>query len=167
MIPEILSQCVMFMDGVSFSGDVPTMTPPKVKEKTEEYRGGGMSGSVHLPIGLEPMDASWVTNGVRKESLKFFALADRTACNVVFRASFKDQKGRTKPVKVTLRGALNEIDMGDFEPGKKSEIKHAMSVTYYKLEIDGRVMYEIDVVNMVQVINGVDQLAGDRAALGL
>jgi len=42
-----------------------------------------------------------------------------------------------------------------------------MSVTYYKLEIDGRVMYEIDVVNMVQVINGVDQLAGDRAALGL
>lgn len=167
MIPEILNQCVMFLDGVSFSGDVPTMTPPKVTEKTEEYRGGGMSGSVDLPIGLEKMEASWTTNGIRKESLKFFGLADRTACNVVFRASFKDQKGRSKPVKVTLRGALKEIDMGDLEAGKKSEIKHAMAVTYYKLEIDGRVMYEIDVANMIQVINGVDQLAADRAALGL
>lgn len=166
MIPEILSQCVMFMDGVSFSGDVPTMTLPKVTEKTEEYRGGGMSGSIDLPIGLEKMEASWVTNGVRKESLKFFGLSDRTAANVVFRASFKDQKGRVKPVKATLRGALKEIDMGDWEAGKKSEIKHAMAVSYYKLEIDGRVMYEIDVVNMVQVINGVDHLAADRAALG-
>lgn len=166
MIPEILSQCVMFMDGVSFSGDVPTMTLPKVTEKTEEYRGGGMSGSVDLPIGLEKMEASWVTNGVRKESLKFLGLSDRTAANVVFRASFRDQKGRVKPVKATLRGALKEIDMGDWEAGKKSEIKHAMAVSYYKLEIDGRVMYEIDVVNMVQVINGVDQLAADRAALG-
>lgn len=166
MIPEILSQCVMFMDGVSFSGDVPTMTLPKVTEKTEEYRGGGMSGSVDLPIGLEKMEASWVTNGVRKESLKFFGQSDRTAGNVVFRASFKDQKGRVKPVKATLRGAVKEIDMGDWEAGKKSEIKHAMAVSYYKLEIDGRVMYEIDVVNMIQVINGVDQLAADRAALG-
>lgn len=167
MIPEILSQCVMFLDGVSFSGDVPTMTPPKVTEKTEEYRGGGMSGSVELATGLEKMEASWVTNGVRKESLKYFGLADRTACNVVFRASFKDQKGRAKAVKVTLRGALKEVDLGELEAGKKSEIKHSMAVTYYKLEIDGRVMFEIDVINMVQVINGVDQLAADRAALGL
>lgn len=167
MIPEILSQCVMFLDGVSFSGDVPTMTLPKITEKTEEYRGGGMSGPVDMPTGLEKMEAAWTTNGVRKESLKFFGLADRTACNVVFRSAFKDQKGTTKAVMATLRGALKEVDMGDWKPGDKSEIKHAMAVTYYKLEIDGRVMYEIDFANMVQVINGVDQLASERSALGL
>lgn len=42
-----------------------------------------------------------------------------------------------------------------------------MAVTYYKLEIDGRVMYEIDMVNAVRVIDGVDQLAAERSALGL
>lgn len=167
MIPEILSQCALFVDGVSFSGDVPSMTLPKLTVKSEEYRGGGMSGPVDMPTGLEKMEAAWVTNGVRKESLKFFGLADQTACNVVFRGSFKDQKGTTKAVMVTLRGALKEIDMGEWKPGDKSEIKHAMSVTYYKLEIDGRVMYEIDFANMIQVINGVDQLAADRSALGL
>ena len=167
MIPEMLTNCVMFVDGVSFSGDVPSMTLPKLATKSEEYRGGGMSGPVDLPTGLEKLEAAWTTNGVRKESLKFFGLADQTACNAVFRGSFKGQKGTVKAVTVTLRGSLKEVDMGDWKPGDKSEIKHAMSVTYYKLEIDGRVMYEIDFANMVQVINGVDQLAAERSALGL
>ncbi|MGA9700260.1 phage major tail tube protein [Pseudomonas sp.] len=167
MIPEMLTNCVMFLDGVSFSGDVPSMTLPKLSTKSEEYRGGGMSGPVDLPTGLEKLEAAWTTNGVRKESLKFFGLADQTACNVVFRGSFKGQKGTVKAVTVTLRGSLKELDMGDWKPGDKAETKHAMAVTYYKLQIDGRVMYEIDFANMVQVINGVDQLAAERSALGL
>lgn len=167
MIPEMLTNCAMFLDGVSFSGDVPSMTLPKLAIKSEEYRGGGMSGPIDLPTGLEKMEAAWVTNGVRKESLKFFALADQTACNAVFRGAFKGQKGVVKAVIVTLRGSLKELDMGEWKPGDKAEIKHAMAVTYYKLEIDGRVMFEIDFANMVQVINGVDQLAAERSALGL
>ncbi|WP_168232300.1 phage major tail tube protein [Pseudomonas veronii] len=167
MIPEMLTNCVMFVDGVSFSGDVPSMTLPKLSIKTEEYRGGGMSGPVDLPTGLEKLEAAFTTNGVRKEALKFFGLADQTACNLVFRGSFKGQKGTVKSVTVTLRGSLKEVDMGDWKPGDKAEIKHAVAVTYYKLEIDGRVMYEIDFANMVQVINGVDQLAAERSALGL
>lgn len=167
MIPEMLTNCVMFVDGVSFSGDVPSMTLPKLAIKSEEYRGGGMSGPVDLPTGLEKLEAAWTTNGVRKESLKFFGLADQTACNAVFRSSFKGQRGTVKAVTATLRGSLKEVDLGDWKPGDKSEIKHGMAVTYYKLEIDGRVMYEIDFANMVQVINGVDQLAAERSALGL
>jgi len=167
MIPEMLTNCVMFVDGVSFSGDVPSMTLPKLSIKTEEYRGGGMSGPVDLPTGLEKLEAAFTTNGVRKEALKFFGLADQTACNLVFRGSFTGQKGTVKSVTVTLRGSLKEVDMGDWKPGDKAEIKHAVAITYYKLEIDGRVMYEIDFANMVQVINGVDQLAAERSALGL
>lgn len=167
MIPEMLTNCVMFVDGVSFSGDVPSMTLPKLSVKTEEYRGGGMSGPVDMPTGLEKLEAAFTTNGVRKEALKFFGLADQTACNLVFRGSFKGQKGTVKSVTVTLRGSLKEVDMGDWKPGDKAEIKHAVAVTYYKLEIDGRVMYEIDFANMVQVIDGVDQLAAERSALGL
>lgn len=167
MIPEMLTNCVMFVDGVSFSGDVPSMTLPKLSIKSEEYRGGGMSGPVDLPTGLEKLEAAFTTNGVRKEAMKFFGLADQTACNLVFRGSFKGQKGTVKAVTLTLRGSLKEVDMGDWKPGDKAEIKHAVAVTYYKLEIDGRVMYEIDFANMVQVINGVDQLAAERSALGL
>jgi P2 family phage contractile tail tube protein len=68
---------------------------------------------------------------------------------------------------VTLRGGIKEVDMGDWKPGDKAEIKHAIKAVYYKLEIDGRVMYEIDPLNMIQVVDGVDQLAAERSAVGL
>ncbi|MNR67663.1 Phage tail tube protein FII [compost metagenome] len=57
--------------------------------------------------------------------------------------------------------------MGDWKPAGEAEIKHALKLVYYKLEIDGRVMYEIDPINMIQVVDGVDQLAAERSALGL
>jgi P2 family phage contractile tail tube protein len=167
MIPQTLSNTNLFVDGTNFTGDVPTLTLPKVTVKTEEYRGGGMAGPVEMDMGLEKLEASFVTNGVRRESLKFFGLADQTAFNGTFRGSFKGLKGVITPVIVTVRGMLKEVDMGDWKPATVAEIKHAIAVTYYKLEVDGRLIYEIDMVNAVRVIDGVDQLAAERAALGL
>lgn len=167
MIPQVLSNTNLHVDGVSFSGDVPSLTLPKLTVKTETYRGGGMGGEVEIDMGLEKLESAFTTIGVRRESMKWFGLSDRTACNAVFRGSFKGLKGAVSAVVVTLRGGIKEIDPGDWKPGDKAEMKHSMSLVYYKLEIDGRVIYEIDMVNMVRVIDGVDQLAAERTALGL
>ena len=77
------------------------------------------------------------------------------------------QKGAITAVVATLRGGLREVDPGEWSGGSKAEFKYAVDVTYYKLEIDGRVMFEIDPINCVRVIDGVDQLADVRNALGL
>lgn len=167
MIPEVLTNTNLFVDGTSFAGDVPSFTPPKVTIKTEEFRGGGMAGAIDMDMGVEKLEASFVTTGMRREALKFFGLADQTACNAVFRGSFKGQKGKTKAVIATVRGMLKEVDSGDWKAGEKAEIKHALTLTYYKLEVDGRLIYEIDMVGAVLVIDGVDQLASMRADLGL
>ncbi len=167
MIPQVLTNTALFVDGVSFQGDVPTLTLPKLTKKVEDYQGGGMSGPIEFAVGLDKLEAAFTTNGVRREALKYFGLSDQTACNAVFRGSFKGLKGAVTPVVVTLRGGIKEVDMGDWKPATVAEIKHAMTVVYYKLEIDGRVMYEIDFINMIQVIDGVDQLAAERSALGL
>ncbi|PLV26388.1 phage major tail tube protein, partial [Pseudomonas guariconensis] len=79
----------------------------------------------------------------------------------------KGLKGKITPVVVTLRGSLKEVDMGDWKSGDKAEFKHSVAVTYYKLEVEGRVIYEIDPLGMKRVIDGVDQLAAQRQALGL
>jgi P2 family phage contractile tail tube protein len=167
MIPQTLSNCAVFVDGVSFAGDVPTLSLPKLTQKTEDYQGGGMLAPVEFALGLEKLEAAFTTNGVRRESLKFFGLSDQTATNLVFRAAFKGLKGAVTPVIVTMRGGIKEVDMGDWKPATVSEIKHAVKLTYYKLEIDGRVMYEIDPINMILVVDGVDQMAAERSALGL
>lgn len=166
-IPQTLFNTLLYVDGVSMQGDVPTFDLPKVKIKTEGHRGGGMDGEIDMDMGIEKLEASFVTTGMRRETLKFFGVFDATSTPLVFRGSFKEQKGRTVPVVATVRGMVTEVDPGSWKPGEKSEIKHAVSVTYYKLEVAGRVIYEIDPVNMVRVIDGVDQLAGVRTDLGL
>ncbi|WP_085710850.1 MULTISPECIES: phage major tail tube protein [unclassified Pseudomonas] len=167
MIPQVLRNMALFSDGVSFAGDVPTLTLPKLTQKVEDYQGGGMAAPIEFAVGLEKLESSFTTNGVRRESLKLFGLADQTAANLVFRGVYSDLKGRKVPVIATLRGGVKEIDPGDWKAATVAEIKHAVKVTYYKLEIDGRVMYEIDPLNMIQVVDGVDQLAEERTALGL
>lgn len=167
MIPQMLSNTNLFVDGVSFAGDVPSLTLPKLTLKTEAHRGGGMAGEIEMDMGLEKLEASWTSTGVRREMMKYFGLSDQIGCNAVFRGAFKGLKGQITPVIATLRGMLKEVDPGDWKAGDKAEMKYAMAVTYYKLEIDGRVMYEIDMVNAVRVIDGVDQLAAERSALGL
>lgn len=167
LIPETLANTNLFVDGVSFQGDVPSLTLPKLTLKTEEHRAGGMDIGIELDMGMEKMEANFTTTGVRKDSLKFFGLADGNAFNGVFRGSFKIQKGETLAVVVTLRGTLKELDMGDWKAGDKAELKHGIAVTYYKLEVGGEVIYEIDPVGMKRVINGTDQLASQRADLGL
>ncbi|WP_462402184.1 phage major tail tube protein [Pseudomonas sp. Marseille-QA0332] len=167
MIPETLANLNLFVDGVSFQGDVPSLTLPKLTLKMEEHRAGGMDMAVEMDQGMEKMEAGFVTTGVRKESLKFFGLADSTAFNGTFRGAFKGLKGKINPVIVTLRGSLKEVDMGDWKAGDKAEIKHNVALTYYKLEVGGSTVYEIDPVGMKRVINGVDQLAEQRSALGV
>ncbi|WP_030128503.1 phage major tail tube protein [Pseudomonas sp. QTF5] len=167
MIPQTLFNTNLFIDGTSLQGDVPSLTLPKLTVKTDEYRGGGMDAPVEMDMGLEKLEASFNTNGVRKEVLKHFGAFDQTGFNATFRGAFKGQKGAVTAVVATLRGGLKEVDPGDWKAGDKGEFKYAVAVTYYKLEIDGRVMYEIDPVSSVRVINGVDQLMDVRNALGM
>jgi len=167
MIPETLANLNLFVDGVSFQADVPSLTLPKLTLKMEEYRPGGMDMPVEMDQGMEKQEAAFTTTGVRREALKFFGLADGNGFNGTFRGAFKGLKGQINPVVVTLRGTLKEVDMGDWKSGDKAEVKHSVGVTYYKLEVDGRLIYEIDALGMKRVIDGVDQLAAQRAALGL
>ena len=46
MIPQTLFMMNMFVDGMSFAGDVPTLSLPKLKIKTGEYQGGGMDAPI-------------------------------------------------------------------------------------------------------------------------
>lgn len=96
MIPETLANLNLFADGVSFQGDVPSLTLPKLTLKMEEHRGGGMDAPVELDMGMEKQEANFTTTGVRRESLKFFGLADGTAFNGTFRGPTKGSKVRSR-----------------------------------------------------------------------
>jgi P2 family phage contractile tail tube protein len=167
MIPQTLFNTNLFIDGINFRGDIPELTLPKMTVKTEAYRAGGMDAEIDMDMGLEKLEASFTANGLRKDAMKYVGLADGMAFNASFRGSFRAQKGEFTGVIATLRGMLKEVDPGGWKAGEKAEFKYSVSVAYYKLEIDGDVMYEIDPLNSIRVIDGVDQLAEMRNQLGL
>jgi P2 family phage contractile tail tube protein len=167
LVPETLYNFNLFVDGTSLAGKAPEVTPPKLKIKTEDYRGGGMDAAIKMDMGMEPMEAAFSLVTLAPAVLKLFGLAHQSAFNGAFRGAARTTDGKTRRIVMVLRGMLYEIDPGSWKPGEKSESKYTVSVNYYKLEIDGRVWHEIDVLGCKRVIDGVDQLAEVRAAIGL
>ncbi|QND83782.1 Phage tail tube protein FII [Chromobacterium vaccinii] len=167
MIPQILTNMNLFLAGDSYAGRVAKVTLPKLKRKVEAHRGGGMDAEIDMAVGLEKLEADFTLVGFDVKSLSWFGISDGGAFNGNFRGSFTDRKGKKLAAIVHFRGMLNELDMGSWEPGKKDETKYAISLDYYKLEADGQVLFEIDPVNCIRIVDGKDELAAERAALGI
>jgi P2 family phage contractile tail tube protein len=167
MIPQVLTNCNLFVDGKSYAGNVTSITLPKLTRKADDHRAGGMDGPVSVGMGMEMLEASFSLSCTSPDVLKFFGLADDTAFNGAFRGSFKEQTGAVVAVIATLRGQLSENDAGEWKPGEKAESKFTVKASYYKLEIDGQAIYELDPANCIRIINGTDEAAAERAAIGL
>nr|BAA05468.1 tail tube protein [Phage PS17] len=145
MIPQVLTNTNLFIDGISFQGDVPSLT---LAQGHREDRRVPAAGAWMAPSTWTWGWSAWSRRspptGCGAEALNFFGLADGTAFRGVFRGAFKAQKGKVTAVTATIRGTLKEVDPGDWKAGDKAEFKYSVGVTYYKLEVDGRVVFEID-----------------------
>ena len=84
-----------------------------------------------------------------------------------FRGAFKNQKGEVVAAVATFRGMLEEVDPGNWKAGDKAETKFNAALSYYKLEVDGQVVYELDPANCIRIINGKDEAAEERKAIGM
>jgi P2 family phage contractile tail tube protein len=169
-LPKKLKYLNIYNAGHNFRGIAETMTLPKATRKLENYRGAGMNGSAPIDLGLDDdaLVAEWTLGGL--ESLTLSQLGDPIVDNTMLRfvGTFEDDStGEVSTVEVVLRGRHKEIDMGEMKQGESSSTKVTTHCTYYKVTIDGTIFIEIDVINFVETIGGVDRLAKHRQILGL
>jgi len=167
MLNDILKNLNLFVDGRGYAGNVEELTPPKLTMKTEEFRNGGMDAPVEVEMGMEKLEASFSLTKYDADVLKIFGLAPGNTKPLTFRGSVSSEDGTEKPVVIQLQGMLKEVDPGSWKPGDKATLKAAVAVRYYKHTINGAVVHEIDVPNMIRIVNGVDQLAVTRRNLGM
>ena len=59
------------------------------------------------------------------------------------------------------------MDSGEWKTGESNSTKVSSTNTYAKLTINNEVLYEVDVINMVEIVDGVDLLEEHRSAIGL
>ncbi|BEL93019.1 phage major tail tube protein [Serratia ureilytica] len=167
-LPKKLKYLNLFNDGFNYMGVVSSMTLPKLTRKLEKFRGGGMSGAASVDFGLDDdaLVVEWIMGGIDELVLKQWGRVD--AVPLRFTGSFqRDDTGDVSALEVVMRGRHKEIDSGDFKQGEDTETKVSTDCTYFKLSIDGKELIEIDTVNMIEKVDGVDLLAAHRRAIGL
>ena len=167
-LPKKLKYLNLFNDGNSYLGLVSSLTLPKLTRKLQNYRGGGMSGSVAVDFGLDDdaLTLEWSIGGL--DELVLQQWGSTSDIQLRFAGSLqRDDTGDVSAVEVMMRGRHKEFDFGEYKQGEDTETKVTTQCTYFKLTIDGKELIEIDTVNMVEVVNGVDRLAEHRTALGL
>ncbi len=168
MVPYVLKNMNLLVDGFGYAGKVTALTPPKLSRKVEEFRAGGMDGSVELDMGLEKLEATFTLAEFDKGVLALWNLRDLDSVLLRFRGAIeRDDTGDVRAVEVTLRGRWKELDHGDWKPGEKAELKVTVACTFYSYSEDGVPLIVEDVVNMISLANGVDRLSGLRTALGV
>ena len=170
-LPRKLKYLNMFNDGLSYMGVVESVTLPKLTRKLEKYRGGGMPGSVSIDLGLDDdaLSLEWTLGGLPDVALwAQYASPGADSVPLRFTGSFqRDDTGAISAVEVVMRGRHKEYDGGENKQGESGTTKIATECSYYQLTIDGKEVIEIDVVNMVMKVDGVDRLAEHRRAIGL
>ncbi|OVV85947.1 phage major tail tube protein, partial [Klebsiella pneumoniae] len=70
-------------------------------------------------------------------------------------------------VELVVRGRHKEVDSGEWKTGESNSTKVSSVNCYAKLTINGEVLYEVDAINMIEVVDGVDLMEEHRNAIGL
>lgn len=166
-IQHVLANLNAFVAGKGFLGRVAEFSPPKLAPVVRDYKAGGMAAEVAIPMGaVEKMEASFTLTGYDPDVLRQFAVVPGRLVQLRFTGAMVDYDGTTRPIEITMRAVL-AFEPDAWKPNEASDLKVSAMVHYYKLDADGRTLHEIDPVNMVAIIDGQDQLAQMRAALGV
>lgn len=165
-----LTNGVLWYQGQCTYGKTEEINNPEIVAKMIDHKVAGMAGSVKLPSGWDQMEASFKLNGPLDEIA-------RDAANVkaqrefMFRGSVEGYKGQSlvseRSYVAIWRGTFTNSGGGAIRQHENVELNYKVSCTYYKLTIDGKTIHEIDFINNIVIVGGVDLLANYKANLGI
>ena len=164
MLPKILKNFNVYVDGRGYAGRVDEITLPKLTMKTEEFQGAGMSAPIEIDLGMEKLEMDMTFSEYDPELFKLFGLTNGSEVAFTIRGALQGA-GETSPVVINVRGYFKELDFDSWTPAEKATLKCSVACNYYKLAIDGVELIEIDPINMIRNVNGSDQLSAVREAL--
>lgn len=164
---DILKNLNLIVDGRGYAGQIDDFSPPDLTMVTEEYRAGGMDAPVDISMGMEGLKTSFNLIAYDRDVLNLFGVAEGNLVQFTARGALESFDGTRTTVIHNMRGKIVSISRGSWAPGKKPQLGINMSLTYYKEEHGGQVTHEIDIENFKRVVNGTDQLAEERSALGI
>lgn len=166
-LPSKLKNMTLFNDGQDYLGIASEVTIPTLARTFEDYRGAGMDAPMQIDMGGNVIECEWKVGGHVDQIFAQFGTVTHDGVQLRFVGAYQDDStGRYKSVEIAMRGRHQEISPGTGKPGDDTEQTVKTICSYYKLTVDGRDLIEKDEANMTFIVNGIDRLAEQRAALG-
>lgn len=164
-----LTNANVYMDGGSQLGKIEQMDLPTIKHKYAEHKALGMVGSMEFWSGIDKMEAKAKWNAIYADALA--KIADpTTAIQLQLRGNLEEytSAGRTSqvPAVVFLTVMPKDFAGGSYKQHDNVELETNFSVYYFRMEVNGRSVIEVDVLANVFKANGVDILARYRQNIG-
>lgn len=164
---DIIKYLNLVMDGRGFAGKIKEWSPPALTLTTQDFRAGGMDAAVDLDMGMEKLTCSGVLTSYDDNVLALWGLKQGAGVQLTARGSMESLDGTTKPIIHNMTGKMISLERGTWGPGNEPSLTFNLSLTFYREVVNGRETHLIDVINMIRVVDGVDQLAAHRANIGI
>lgn len=168
-VPERLTAFRVYLDGTSDLKAVADIQLPSFEPMKDTVKGAGIAGEYESPtlghFGSMKLSMTWRT--VTKDLLQVLRQkSQRFDC----RGAFQDYDAAAgsymiRKVRIVVQGPPMKVDLGKLDMGATSGSSTDIEVFYLKVDIDGQNYIEIDKLNYICTIDGVDYLADVRAAL--
>lgn len=119
-------------------------------------------------VALQALTSELKFNGIMPSILNLMGICSGNRKRLIGRASYEENCVPTS-YKITLEGVLTELPGVEIQAGKRVTDRAFKfgSINYYKLEIGGKTIHEIDRDNHIIIVNGVDLMAQHRINAGV
>lgn len=158
-------------EGVARVLGIATVTLPNLEPLTDSLKGLGIAGEMDVPIlgHFGSMTCQIDFNVVQGD---ISTLSAPRAHKLVVRAAIQVQDAgfgtyASKPLAVYMTAVPKGTNLGKVEPGAGMDTQLTFELTALKVFVNHRESLEVDKINMIYRVNGVDYLAGVRMDMGL
>ncbi|MEE8886256.1 MAG: phage major tail tube protein [Eubacteriales bacterium] len=170
LLPELINNYNVYNKGSQWVGVTGDVELPSLEALTETMEGAGMLGEVDVPAVGHFSSGQLTVPFVTVNHQVFDAINFAEALELQIRASKQSADKTTAgtdftPTRVVVRGLGHTVEPGHFTKGKAMETSVEIEYTYIKIEDEGKTVLELDKLNNVFVVNGVDQLAKIRSQI--
>ena len=165
MLQQTIKYVDVHVDGRGYLTKATSCELPQLRVNTEEVR-AGLDAPEKIDMGIEALTCTLVCRGVDGDLAAQWGVTTGEETPLVIYGAQTDSDGNVEPIRADMRGRLHEFNPGRLQTGRIAEVRWMFDLSYYKLQVDGRERFLIDIPNFIRRIDGVDQLAAIRRALG-
>ena len=168
MAQQFLRDFTLTLPGRGVVGECPRVTPPVLQVIRENVEIAGRDAPIELPVGIQPLVMSFEITGVNSDALGLWGLQQGEGTTVILRGAVADESGALTAVEIEVTGEVDKVDEQSWERRRPGNTMIEMRrITYYKRTDAGEELIEIDIPNGIRIVDGTDQLAGQRSLIGI